>query len=123
VDAYHLGSLAVFLFSGAGLTAMLVAEMDEEFHWRTWPRDYRSALPYVRDAFDRVVESVLDRVPARSRATYAKLVRELADPDPVLRGNPARGSSAARFSMDRYVSLLDRLARSAESELRTSGAL
>jgi eukaryotic-like serine/threonine-protein kinase len=118
VDAYHLGSLAVFVFAGVGLTTLLSAELGDSFHWRTWPRDYRNALPYVREAFDRVMVNVTDLIPEQVRNDVHRLIRELCDPDPLLRGDAKRGDSIARLSMDRYVSLLDKLARAAESGLR-----
>lgn len=120
-DLYHLGSLAVFFFAGAGLTTLIEAKLHEAFHWRTWPRDYRNALPYVRDAFDRVIVNLAPRLPGVVRGDFVRVVRELADPDPLQRGSPSSGSGTRRYFLDRYVSAFDLLAR--RSELSMQGSL
>jgi eukaryotic-like serine/threonine-protein kinase len=120
-DLYQLGSLAVFLFSGHGLTALLTEELGPEFHWRTWPRDYRNALPFVRDAYDRVMLRVAATLP-QNAPTLLPTIRDLADPDPFLRGSPKGGAGVQRYGLERYVSVFDRLARAMELNLRGSAA-
>ncbi len=115
-DLYHIGSLAFFLFGGSGLTALLLADLGPTFHWRTWPRDYRNVLPYMRGAFDRALVALEPSLPAGIRMDLSQLIRELADPDPLLRGRAGIGTG--RYSMERYVSVLDRIARRCEIALR-----
>lgn len=117
-DMYQLGSMLVFLLRGAGLTALLEAKLDPAFHWRTWPRDYRNALPYIRDAFDQVVLETERTIGPAVRSAAIALIRELCDPDPLVRGNPRALGGAARYSVERHVSICDRLAKRAEIELR-----
>lgn len=118
-DCFHLGSLAVFMYLGAGLTSLLEADLGPAFHWRVWPRDYRNVLPFVRGAFDRVLTDLESTVSNNLRADIVMIVRELADPDPLLRGNARAGNGYARYSLERYVSILDRVARRAEVALRS----
>lgn len=118
VDVYHVASMAVFLFTGTGLTSLIEAELDDSFHWRTWPRTYRNALPYVREAFDRVMVRIEEQLDHPCAGELLKLIRELGDPDPLVRGNGALGDGHRRYSMERYVSIFDRLARRAEIDLR-----
>lgn len=120
-DLYHLGSLVVFLISGSGLTPLIEAKLDPAFHWRTWPRDYRNALPYVRDAFDEVVVDLGPMADSRSREDLTRVVRELCDPDPVRRGTPKATAPGLRYALDRYVSLFDRIAMRAELEIKRAG--
>ncbi|MEZ5220266.1 MAG: hypothetical protein R2743_02155 [Ilumatobacteraceae bacterium] len=116
-DAYHLGSLAMFLFTGSSLTPLVFAELPDEFHWRTWPRDFRNALPYLRDAFGRVLDAEAGALSPTLGVDLLPVVRELGDPDPLVRGVP-RGTGRSRYSMQRYVSIFDRLARRAEMVAR-----
>jgi len=118
-DCYQLGSLLVFLLSGSGLTPLISAEMAPAFHWRTWPNDYRNVLPYVRGAFNRVMEGLAAGSDAVA-PDVLRLVRELSDPDPQLRGNQ-KATGVTRLSMERYVSIFDRLAKSAELHIRAVG--
>jgi serine/threonine protein kinase len=118
-DAFHLGSLAVFLISGSGLTGLLSAELNQAFHWRTWPRDYRNALPYVRDAYDCVMTDLTEDPDFAGDAALMDVLAELTDPDPLVRGNPKVPAGAQRYAMQRYVSAFDRLARQAEMDLKS----
>lgn len=117
-DMYQLGSLSVFLYTGVGMTGLLSAELDDTFHWRSWPNGYPKALPYVRDAFGRILVRlegvVLDRVGSDAIA----VIRQLCDPDPLVRGDARRGDGFQRYDMERFVSYFDRLARRAEMELQ-----
>jgi serine/threonine protein kinase len=113
-DAYHLGSMVVFMYTGSGLTPLIDVELAPAFHWRTWPRDYRNVLPYVRNAYDYVLASIEERIPPPLRSEVVRTIRELTDPDPLLRGHPAASEAVQRFSMERYVSRFDLLARRAE---------
>lgn len=120
VDTYHLGSLVVNLFTGAGLTALLENELGPTFHWRTWPRDYANVLPYVRDAFNRILDKLsLDLAPHLA-ADVVELIRRLCDPDPLLRGDGVRGPGPERYAMERFITRFDLLARRAEVALAKS---
>jgi eukaryotic-like serine/threonine-protein kinase len=119
VDTYHLASMGTFLVAGIGLTPLIEAELEPAFHWRSWPRDYRNALPYVREAFDRALLLVADQIGTASWAPdFIQTIRELGDPDPLVRGNPSAGDGPLRYSMERYVSIFNRLAYKAEIEIR-----
>lgn len=115
-DLYHVGSMAVFLTSGTGLTAQLTAELDEAFQWRTWPRVYRDALPFVRDAFDRSLTKIGPHISEPLRDDLLGAIREMCEPDPLLRGSPKR-ADVGRYSLDRYVSIFDRLSKKADIHL------
>ena len=112
-DLYHLGSMLAFCFTGVGMTALLVNEMKKQT--RDWKPPYIDALPYVREAFENVLESIGPAFPNGFRDELLQIVRQLCDPDPNRRGDArARLGSASQFSLDRFVSLFDRLARRAE---------
>lgn len=115
-DLYHVGSMAVFLVCGAGLTALLNEDLPDEFHWRTWPRTYENVQPYVRDAFNRILERMAEQLTDDVRDPLLQAIRELCDPNPPARGNPKR-TDKGRYQLDRYVSIFNRLAVLAEHRL------
>ena len=120
-DAYLLGSMITFFFTGVGMTAFLRRELHSSHAWRTptsvmgWSGDYAGVLPYVRDAFGRAVTYVSNLVPDQLRDEVTLAVRQLCEPDVTLRGHPltrvARGNP---YSLERYISLFNMLARRAE---------
>lgn len=115
-DVYLLGSMISFFFSEIGMTAHITKNMVPAFHWTNNSSiDYSAALPYVRDAFDLSVAEIEGKIPASVRADLKLALSQLCEPDPDNRGHPSniRGAGA-RFSVERYISLFDRLATCAE---------
>ena len=118
-DAYHLGSMIVFLFSGAGLTPQLLIELRDEHRMENWRSDYAEVLPYVRDAFERVVSEFWNGLPEHVRDRLVTIVRQLCEPDPTLRGHPrTRAGVGNQYSLERYVSEFNILATKAEMGLK-----
>lgn len=115
-DAYLLGSMVVFFFTGLSATSMLLSELDSSFHWRNWAGGFLPVLPYLRDAFERVKTNFSSHIRDRQLSDdLTILVAQLCDPDPRLRGDPiSRLTNASPFSMERYMSRFDLLARRAE---------
>lgn len=118
-DLYQVGSLIAFFFTRSGMTAMIEAELDVAFHWRNWPNDYRRALPFVRQAYDQAVLRIESQLPPACRAELVRCIREMCDPDPLVRGNPrVTRPGPQRYSLEQYVARFDRLAKTAELALR-----
>jgi len=114
-DTYLLGSLAIFIFSGATATAAILAFLDDDLHPDAWGDSYIAVLPYVRVAFDQAVGEFEDSLSEHVAARLVPIVQQLCDPDPDLRGHPrARSQRGNSYSLERYVAEFDLLARRAE---------
>jgi serine/threonine protein kinase len=113
-DMYLLGSLVVFFFLRVGTTAAILTNIEPALaNWRTFRDTFDDAMPFIRDAFDIVLKGFLIEVPEKARDDMRRMVQELCEPDPRLRGDPSeRGRS--QYSLERYISRLDLLARRAE---------
>lgn len=115
-DAYLLGSMVVFFFTGLSASALLFQHMAEGHTWNRWSGTYFEVLPYVRVAFGEVLDvfesGVADRVLARE---LRQIVGYLCEPDPNLRGHPMnRKGLSSPLSLERFVSKFDLLASRAE---------
>jgi serine/threonine protein kinase len=121
-DAYLLGSMVVFFFTGVGITALLMRHLDRTLQPRVdpfrgqWTGTYPEVLPYVRDAFDKAVVEFSNEVKdSKLRTTLSRIVRELCDPDAKLRGHPRyRRSYGNSFTLENYIGTFNLLARRAE---------
>jgi hypothetical protein len=117
-----MGSMVVFFFSGIGMTVRLLQELHHAHSWLEWPGTYDEVLPYVRAAFQRVLDSLRQDVPGDVRDNILRIVRELCEPDPKLRGHPLnRGRLGSQYSLERYVSEFNLLAARAEAGLLKGG--
>jgi serine/threonine protein kinase len=120
VDAYLLGSLVTFMFTGIGTSAGTLSYLASEFHPACWRESYPQVLPYIREAYNQHMEDFAAALTTGLRPKVLELVRELTDPDPTVRGNAKAGLGSLRFAMERYVSVLDFLTRDAEIRLRNA---
>ncbi len=117
-DLYLLGSMAVFFFAGFSSTALLTSQLDRSVRYRAWGGTFEEVLPYLQDAFGKMMEIFVSAVPT----VYLKkelrvVVSQLCEPDPSFRGIPsAMRGIGSQFALDRYVSKFDLLARRAELE-------
>ena len=117
-DAYLLGGLVVSFFANVSITAWVQSAMDESLRWYNWGDTYRSALPFVRNAYDeRISElsTILRAISPKLEGELLPIITQLCEPDPLLRGDPKnRTSVVSQLSLTRYVSYFDRIARRAE---------
>jgi serine/threonine protein kinase len=115
-DAFLLGSMVFFMFTGLSATTSLLSNLAEGYRPGKWNGRYPDVLPYLRDAFGISLKTLLDGVPVEPfRGELVALVGYLCEPDISLRGHPRnRVGQASQFSLERFVSKLDLLARRAE---------
>lgn len=117
-DLYLLGGLLCFFVFGISMTAALQAELDPAHRWLAWSGSYSEVLPYVRVAHARLLETFGQAAPDFLREDLGVLIQELCEPEVERRGHPAeRLGSRNPFSVARYVSRFDLLARRAELAL------
>ena len=113
-DMYLLGSMAVFFFQGVGMTPLLRKELPEPYCWDKWGGTFDEVLPYLRDAFQRVVENYRKSLPEPLRKDLPEVVQQLCEPDPRLRGHKLAIQAGNQFSLERYISKFNILASYAE---------
>ena len=110
-DLYMLGNFAAFLFSGANITELLLTHLEDQYHWRRWNSQYSQVLPYVQEAFVRVMEKLSETFPPQIRGELLSVVSQLCEPDLAKRGHPRGVGNSDPYSLERYVSLFDLLTR------------
>jgi len=118
-DVYMMGNLAAFLFSGVNVTANLFGHLDPQHHPNVWTGTYEEVLPYLQNAFGKVIQELQPQIDERVRDVIVSLVEELCNPDIGARGHPKGIGRHDQYSLERYVSLLDLAARRLEVRIRT----
>jgi len=114
-DAYLMGSMVVFFFTGVGATVLTQKHLPDQFKWTVWTGSYEEVLPYIRNAFELALEEFGNIVHPDLRIDLIQVVRELCEPNPALRGHPKdRSVSASQYSMERYITKFDVLASRAQ---------
>jgi len=117
-DAYLLGSLVYFFFTGMMLTPLLIENLRRPHRPDQWAGPYADVLPFLRESFQICIEFLRGELSESISSEICLAVQQLCDPDPSIRGHPrARLTRESPFSLQRYISLFDRLAARAEAGL------
>ena len=122
-DMYLLGSLVVFFFTKVSMTHLLAKRLNKEHHWKNWGGTYMEVLPYIQEVFAGIIRELHEDLRTGLPKDIPELVKQLCNPDPELRGHPKSIGNNNNFALERYVSILDRLAKEAEWSLTHKGAL
>jgi eukaryotic-like serine/threonine-protein kinase len=113
-DAYMVGSLIVYLFTGVSLQDLIARYIPQQFFPDTWRGQYdETLLTVLIDATSRVLhEHLRPAVPAQHVDEILAIARSLTHPDPKRRGDPkARRQLGRPVGMDRVYQRLSLLAR------------
>ncbi len=104
-DAFMLGSLIFFVFTGTPLQPLLFREMPIAYLPGTWTGTYDATLiSVVRHAVSKCLLSELTgRLHSELEGPLIQIAKELTDPDPTLRGDPRSRRRIGRpVGIDRY---------------------
>jgi serine/threonine protein kinase len=120
-DVYLLGSLIFFFFSKASATGAIISKLAPGLQPSSWTGTFTDVLPSIRSSFTEVLDefgTTLTNIPEldpKSRHRLLGMVRELCEPDPILRGHPsALRYKPQQYDLEKYVSELNLLATAAE---------
>ena len=115
-DLYLLGSLIVFFYTGTSMTHLLFMRLHENHFFDKWKGTlYSEVLPYL----DRAFAEIIREFRTNFGDDITDMVKQLCNPDPRLRGHPKNFQSEGnKYSLERYISALDLLARKAEWSLK-----
>lgn len=110
-DAYLLGSMIVWFFTGLGTTSLLIDVLHDDFKPDNWTDTYEGVLPRLTAAFGTVILSIKSDFPRGYENDLLQMVVELCEPDPAKRGDSK--DKTRRFSLHRYITRFDLLAKRA----------
>lgn len=86
-DTYLFGSLIVFYFMGANMTALIGKHLDPQFHWTVWRGTFEDVKAYLIDAFHKGLKEFRNRISDEQLGSELESVVEYCCyPDPVKRG-------------------------------------
>ena len=123
-DVYLLGSLIVFFFAGVSMTHLLFKRIDKKHHYENWGGGYSEVLPYLQHVFTQIIRELRQNIRTDVADDIANTVKQICNPDPELRGHPRNIKSRGnQYSLERYISIFDRLAKKAEWSLTRRGTI
>ena len=122
-DLFMLGNIACFLFASVNVTANLISHLAPQYQPGAWTGTYRQVLPYLKNAFTLTLEDLRAVLDHEICSDALRIVRELCDPDIERRGHSRGVGRHDQYSLERYVTELDILARRVEMSDRLKKAV
>jgi serine/threonine protein kinase len=110
-DVYLMGSMVTFFFLGVGMTPLIIKRIPEDFCYWKWHGSFFDVMPYLINAYQDVLLELEEQLPEKLRSDLLNIVAQLCHPNPNKRGNR---SGVDPYSMERYITWFDLLARRAE---------
>lgn len=123
-DLFLLGNLVFTSFVGTSLSYLVMHGIAENLRCTPEPRDYNEVLPdLVASHFQVVPEFLRVMAPVCIAEDLIEMVLAMCHPDPAQRGHPKNLlSPKAQFSIERFVSKLDALAKRARIDANVQAA-
>jgi serine/threonine protein kinase len=110
-DLYLFGSFVLFVFTRCTMTGEILSRIPHDSLPGVWKGHYRDLLPTLNQAFSRVLDGARESLPAVCREPLLEMLKQLCDPDPLMRGHPEEARPGRnRHSLQRFVSQLNQLA-------------
>lgn len=115
-DMYLFGSLIVFYFTGANMTAMIGKNIDPQFRWGIWGGAYIDVKDYLIDGFYKSLKEFKDSISDNDLANELTIILEYCCfPYPEKRGHPKLiGGIGNQYDFERVVTKLNVLAKKAK---------
>jgi serine/threonine protein kinase len=111
-DLFMMGGLLSYMITGSNFLSLMICQLPEPMKPATFGGSFAEVAPFLMNAYYQSLESVSNDVPKIIRSELMQILAELSHPVPDERGNPPQlKGSVQRYSLSRYVSKIDRLAK------------
>jgi len=109
-DLFMLGGLLTYIVADVNFLCLMYSKIEDSQRHDRFGGTFQQALPFLLDAYHQSLDQIATLIPDKIRRELLQIIGELSHPDPDKRGNPRKpGSPHTQFSLDRYVSIIDRL--------------
>ena len=119
-DLYLLGSMGHYFVTGTMMTPTIISKLGPEHRPFSydggWGDGFDKVLPYWRNAHGEAMQEMINKLPKdlqllnRDYAlAFAESISQLTEPNPLMRGHPLENVQSQGYSVERFISLYDRL--------------
>jgi serine/threonine protein kinase len=110
-DLFMLGGLLTYMVADVNFLGLMYKHLENHQRHDAFGGTFSQALPFLLNSYQISLTELKPALPVEIRDELAQVLAELSHPDPDKRGNPPRpGSPHTQFSLNRYISVIDRLA-------------
>lgn len=113
-DLFMAGGIITFLFTDSNFLTLLAANLPDVYKPYNFGGTFEDVKPHLMKAYYKTIDEIKGRIPIPVRSQLIDIIQKLTHPVPELRGIPKGAkfsSSLPQYSLRRYISIIDRLAK------------
>jgi len=116
-DFFMAGGIITYLITDSNFLSLLAANLPDIYKPFTFGGTFADAKPHVMQAYFKTIDEIKDRIDISIRKELIEIISQLTHPVPEERGllkGKRFFTSLPQYSLDRYISIIDRLAKKNE---------
>lgn len=115
-DLFMAGGIITYLITDSNFLWLLLKNLPDNYNpVVNFGGSFEQAKPHVITAYYITLSKIEQSIPPIIRQDLVKIIEQLTHPVPEDRGNPPTlRTSLSRYSLQRYISIIDRLAKTLE---------
>lgn len=116
-DLFMAGGIITYLFTDSNFLSLLAVNLPDIYKPSIFGGTFEEAKPHLMEAYYKTIVEIKDRIDISIRNELIEIMAQLTHPIPEERGLPkGRGffTSLPQYSLNRYISIIDRLAKKVE---------
>lgn len=116
-DFFMAGGIITYMITDSNFLSLLVANVPDIYKPGNFGGTFEDIKPHLMQAYNKTLAEVKDRIGEPIRKDLIVIIAQLTHPVPELRGIPkGMNNSLPQYSLHRYISIMDRLAKKVEIE-------
>lgn len=118
-DMFMFGNLIMTYFNNISVTMAVLNKLPPECWPKNWGDSYTAIMPQIQNAFSECLENFNHSIEPKLRQELITMVQQLCCPEVSKRGDMKNAHlGTQQYSLRRYISKLDVLARTYEHQLK-----
>lgn len=114
-DLFMAGGIITYMITDSTFLSLLAANLPDIYKPRKFGGTFEDVKPHLMQAYNKTLAEIKDRIDEPIRKDLIEIIAQLTHPVPEQRGIPkGLRSSLNQYSLHRYISIVDRLAKKVE---------
>ena len=114
-DLFMAGGIITYLITDTIFLSLMVANLSDIYRPKNFGGTFEQVGPHLMAAYYKTLDVMGDRIPQKIRQDLLRVIAQLSNPVPEERGNPNNlHATVSKYSLHRYISIIDRLAKTVE---------
>jgi len=117
-DLFMLGGILTYMITGTNFLALMHQRIPEDQRYYNFGGTFEQVKPFLLKAYVETLDEIRPLIPASIQNELIEIIAQLCYPIPEERGNPRSLRRIMPYSLERYISIIDRLSKKVAWEMK-----